>query len=84
MDECVVVFCRFYTEIVSGIFFFSLARQTSHCGQPPDGVSFLTGSGNVCSLSLIGRALVGATCFLSTRHLQPSKRLAMKERRKSN
>ena len=31
IHECVVVFYRFYTEIVSGIF-VRLAQQTSHCG----------------------------------------------------
>ena len=64
--------------------FFRLARQTSHCGRPPDGVSFLIGSGNARSLSLIGRTLVGATCLLSTRRLWPSNRLATMERQKYN
>ena len=78
-----VVFRRLYSEIVSEIFFF-VARQTSHYGRPPDGVSFLIGSGNTHLLSLIGRIFVGATYLLSTGRLWPSSRLATKKKRSSN
>ena len=83
MDDCVVVFYRLYTEIVSEIF-FRLAQHTSHCGWPPDGVSFLIGSENALLCCLIGRILVSASCLLLPGCIWPSCRLLTKERRKSN
>ena len=83
MDECVVVFVDFTLKLCLGSFFPSSLANFA-LWVPSRWCLLLTGSGNVCSLSLIGRTLVGATWLLSTRHLWPSKCLATEERQKSN